>query len=462
MLERLENYPKAAHFVVGADYEQLRRGFFQTILGLLENVLGWEAGVDFTYRETPSPMLTLRHSGARLRGVSAEQAERIRSIEMQTIYCEEPPTWKAGNGESVYRVLVGRLRHSQRSSKLYPSLKPQGRMTFNPPSKSSWLYNIIENRWPIDAYPCWRFSLRENTLNVGVSDYIRDIETNYPEEQWASEIDGHWKDIGSGVYYTFSRSGNCKPVAELPPIAWDIRPDKPIWWSLDFNVEWQCSVMGQVHVQPMVTKGLRPVDRFTTVIQRIPGPAVDGWNRRVHYILKEFFLHDRGVPEVVEAFVEYYKQLTGAQYGKIPVWLYGDRSGASRSQAIASTNAARTNWAIIGLALRMANIPFVWRIPNDNPPVLDRINAVNLQMRSGKLLGGTRGVLIDEQECPNFIIDVEQVKWSQKVVNTIDKSDKSDEGRKRTHLSDAYGYFAYIDRAQANGQKIDFPDWLAR
>ncbi len=200
LFERIETYPKASHFVVGADYEQLRRGFFQTLLGIFEEVMEWQAGTDFRYRETPSPMITIIKSGARIRSLSAEQAERIRSVEMQTLYCEEPPTWKNGEGEGIYRVLTGRLRHSQRSGRLYPDMQPQGRMTFNPTLVGSWLYSLIEELWTKEGWPCLQFSLRDNVLLQGKDEYVRQLEALYPVERWPVEIDGEWARLGLSFF----------------------------------------------------------------------------------------------------------------------------------------------------------------------------------------------------------------------------------------------------------------------
>lgn len=466
-----EDYPRASHFVIGADYEQLRNGFFQTFIGILESK-GLVEGVDYRYRASPSPMLTFLHNGARIRSLSSVLAERIRSIEIQRAVLEEPQVWN--NGEVIYRVITGRLRHSPISGKLYPGMQTRLRMSFNPPAKSHWLFNLIENTWahaPVvrcatcqrrdpgaTGYPCFRFSVRDNVLLPDHQDYVKNtLEANYPAVLWPSEIDGHWKDVGGSVYSSFTRDTHTKPIAGLPPIAWDVRPDRPFWWALDFNVAWMASTFGQVYIQPVVTKGVKPITQYSTVLERIVGPQVDGWARRVHYVLGELFLPNSNATKVVEAFVERYRQITGPLFGQIPVWLYGDPSGGDRSQQIDSSN-----WKIIGGALMRCGIPVVWKVMLSHPRILDRVNAVNLQFREGELIGGRRGVLIDPMECPNFMHDLEAVQWSEKIENTIDKSDHSESGKKLTHLSDGYGYFAFVDRAEAGGQTFEFPNWMQR
>lgn len=454
MLDRMTRFPKGQHYVIGADYPQLKRGFLITFRQLLDR-----AGIKYTYR-TGDGTVFLEDFGATLLCLSSMLDERIRSVEFDTVLLEEPQTWE-GDSIEVYRTITGRLRGSPGGVGAYgDAIQPQMRMSFNPPSKSHWLFNMIEVQWAKAGWPCWRWSVRDNYM-LGAhrqAEYLKVIETSYPQERWASEIDGHWKDVGGGCYYKFARSLHCHPIPELPPLAWDARPDKPIWWTLDFNVAWMGSVMGQVHVQKLVTKGLKPITPTTTVIQRIAGPAVDGWQRRIHYALKEIFLPDAGTPDVVDRFVQNYREITGADYGRIPVYVYGDPAGGARSQSFSSSSAARSQWQIVGHGLQKARIPFLWRVCRSAPSQVDRVNAVNLQLCEGL----NRGALIDESECPNFVKDLELVNWSKKSENQIDKSDDSEEGKKRTHLTDAFGYFTHTDRAQANGQSLDFPNWMER
>lgn len=441
-LQRLEQYPRAAHFVVGADYEQLRRGFFQTLLGILENTLGWEAGKDFNYRETPSPMLTFRHSGARLRALSAEQAERIRSVEVQTLICEEPPTWQ--HGQHVFRVLIGRLRHSQRSARMYPALQPQGRMTFNPPPVGTWLHKLIAEQWPGEQYPCWRFSLRDNVLMSGLAEYVRQLEAMYPPELWPVEIDGEWGTLGGDVYRGFDLAVHAvDPPTGLPPIALD--PTRPILWALDFNVEWMASVVCQVHEQMQVVRGTKTEPGKIPVA--VYGPAVEGWQRDIIYCLDQIFLHDAGTPDAVDAFVARYGEMSK----KVGVYLYGDPSGGARAQAISSHSAARSNWEIVLAGLRDAGIPVTVCVRTHAPAVMDRINAVRAQFRTGAGVG----FLIDAQRCPDVITDFQSVQFKTGS-NDIDKSDHSDAGLRRTHLSDAIGYLIDVHRRARAGERLEY------
>ena len=150
----------------------MREGSFQTVAGILERVLGLERGKDFLFREkSQSPQLVLPHSGATLNSLTAEQGDKINSIEFQTLVCEEPQTWD--RGEEAFRTMVTRLRHSQLSNSFYPDMIPSGRLSFNPPTQAHWLYEMIERRWLKSEWPCWQFNTRENRFQS--PDYISGI-----------------------------------------------------------------------------------------------------------------------------------------------------------------------------------------------------------------------------------------------------------------------------------------------
>jgi hypothetical protein len=450
IIARMREYPRANHVVVGADYEQLRRGFFPSLIGVLEEDLGWERGRDFAYRESPTPLVRFTKSGARLRSMSAELAQRVRSVEVQTLYCEEPQTWHNGAGAETFRAIAGRLRHSRSSAQLYPQLPLHGRMTFNPPAVGTWLYKLVTEQWLRDRYPCFRFSLRDNVLLHGQQEYIRQIEAMYPPDRWPVEIDGEWATLGGDVYRNFDlRLHAVEPPDPLPPMALD--PRRPILWSLDFNVEWMASVICQVYAQRRIVTGVENVPGKPPM--SIYGSECPGWQRDIVYCLDEIFLRDCGTPEVVEEFVNRYGEVAR----NVGVYLYGDATGGARAQAITSRAAARSNWEIVLAALIAAKIPVTVCVRQGNPAVWDRTNAVNAQFRSGDGIG----FLVDAHRCQNLITDFQAVRYKPGT-NDILKDSNTEEGRRLTHLSDALGYLIEVHRAVSRGEQPNFKGFMGR
>ncbi len=249
-LQRMEQYPESNFMAVGATYQQLRDGFFKNFVDAL-----WAKGlaedVDFTYRANPRPWLRFKHNGAKIHSWSADIVSRVRGANVQTLIVEEPQTW-GPRGEEAWISLSGRLRHNERTQVLYPDLQPQGRISFNPTkvSPGHWLYDMLETRWPEDGYRCWQMSTRRNTLIGGHDEYVRNLEMSMAPSRWGVEIDGNYDTAGGSLYRDYNPAKHhieSYPSELLPQLLPQFKADpfRPIFWSLDFNVEWQASVILQ-------------------------------------------------------------------------------------------------------------------------------------------------------------------------------------------------------------------------
>lgn len=454
LLDRIEEFPKANHVVIGADYEQLRRGFFQTFVAWLDK-LGYEEGIDYHYRESPTPMVLFKRTGARLRSLSAKLAERIRSVEFQSVVLEEPPTWL--NGENVYEIIIERLRHSEKSSTAYGDrLEPQLRMSFNPPPVTHWLYNLIEKVWAGLGYRCWRLSLRENVLLRGLAEYVRMLIGQIAPARIPSEIDGHWATVSTGVYagfdamkHTIEAQPNRQMPVGLPPFA--VNPMKPLAWMLDFNIGWMCSVVGQWQEQPTVVRYEPRMPPAQPV--KVITPAIPGWQAKILYLFEEIMLPNAGAGDAAREFVKRY----GVIARKVGVELYGDPAGGGRAQAIDAAQAVRTAWQAVIRVLVENQIPFIWKVQSRSPAPLERVGMTRDQFESGDGIG----LIMSAEKCPELVKDYNEVKWVPGK-NDIDKRDKTEEGVKRTHLSDAAGYCMWFERQRARGVAIKLLNWKGR
>ena len=85
-----------------------------------------------------------------------------------------------------------------------------------------------------------------------------------------------------------------------------------------------------------------------------------------------------------------------------------------------------------------------YRVPSANPPVRERVNAVNAKLRNAA--GETR--LFVDPKCKELIADFEQVSY-------LDDSTKIDKekDRRRTHLSDALGYWIWQESRGTVGER---------
>ncbi len=212
------------------------------------------------------------------------------------------------------------------------------------------------------------------------------------ERTYRQEFQASFENLTAGmVYYAFSRSENVHPVRYNPQL--------PIFWSLDFNIDPMCSVIGQ-----------RDGDHVN--------------------ILAELVLENSNTPEACQAFFKRAGPWLSGPRGGTQIEVYGDATGDSRR-----SSASRTDWQIVKEYLDRLPSRVTYHQSKANPPVKDRVNCVNAMLRNH---AGERRLMVDPG-CKELIQDLERVHWKTdphgNVQAEIDKSDV-----KRSHLSDALGY----------------------
>jgi hypothetical protein len=214
------------------------------------------------------------------------------------------------------------------------------------------------------------------------------------ERTYRQEFQADFENLSVGlVYYAFDRTENVKPL--------EYHPQLPVFWTLDFNINPMCSLVGQKD-----------------------GDSV--------YVLDEFVLPDSNTEAACAAFRE--RTLPWFRVTQIPMRLsvYGDATGNSRQ-----SQASRTDWQIVKdfLARYPRDYKVSFGVNSSNPPVKDRVNCVNAKLRNQ---AGERKLLIDPR-ANQLILDLERVHWkADPGGNLLPEIDKSDPAR--SHTSDALGY----------------------
>lgn len=107
-----------------------------------------------------------------------------------------------------------------------------------------------------------------------------------------------------------------------------------------------------------------------------------------------------------------------------PLEIFGDATGSARLAIGQSYHDALIE------ALKIAAIPYTWKIPARNPAVQDRVNAVNYALVG---LDGTHRYFINGMNCPRLVDDLKRMKWDK--FGEPEKKDKE-----LSHASDADGY----------------------
>ena len=375
--------PGCAGIIGAPTYPMLRDVTRAAFLAMVE-----EAGIPHVFMKAEN-VVTLTECGSQILFRALDHYERIRGTNLawfavdEATYCR-PEAWLR---------LEGRLRA--------PGAKQLAGVAAWTPKGFDWVYRrFIAPEDRLAGYDAILARPGENTALP--ADFYERLKGSYDERFYAQEALGEYLNIFAGrTYFAFDRGGN---VGQVEFDKWH-----GLFWSLDFNVNPMCAVVGQV----------------------ISGRVV---------VLEEIILPDSNTREACEEFgsrlEKYLKALKGDHWGTIPVHVtvYGDAAGDQRKT---SAGADPTDWAIVRrwLGQQSHNVKYAWRVPSSNPTVKGRVNAVNALLKNAD---GERRLVIAPQ-CKELIADFEQVAWkSDPNGNTLGAIDKSDP--KRTHASDALGY----------------------
>ena len=213
-------------------------------------------------------------------------------------------------------------------------------------------------------------------------DYIPSLMESYPPELIKAYLRGQFTNLTSGtIYHQFDRKlNNCREEEQ---------PGEPLYIGMDFNVG---KMAGIVHVLRL------------------------GLPFAVNEIVKAY-----DTPDMIRIIKERFWLYDGNDYRKVrEIYIYPDASGDSRK----SSNASATDIA----QLKQAGFNVV--VNASNPPVKDRINAMNAMFCNGN---GERRYKVNVKRCPVYTESLEQQVWGEN--GEPDKTADND------HPNDAGGYF---------------------
>jgi hypothetical protein len=253
-------------------------------------------------------------------------------------------------------------------------------------------YDLYHDKQGQPEWSTFQFTTEEGG-NVAKAE-LESATHELDERTYRQEFQASFENLGSGiVYYAFDRDANVRPVIHDPSL--------PLFWSLDFNINPMCSVVGQ---------------RDDGCVQ----------------VLDEIVLSDSNTGAACEEFLKRAEPWLRRSSSPVQVDVYGDATGDSRQ-----SSASRTDWELVRNFLDQHRNQYrkVIHVGSSNPPVRDRVNCVNAKLRSQ---AGDRRLIIDPR-CKHLIQDFERVHWKTdangNAFNEIDKS-----APVRTHTSDALGY----------------------
>jgi len=299
---------------------------------------------------------------------------------------DEAPTYSVYD-ESTMRVEGGRRMFIRGAVTLLPPEGVIGGVSWLFPKK---IQPYLSNQRPAGLV-LFGASIYDNPYLL--KEEIERLEAKYPEGSPDRRIrlEGEWlPGIGGALAYTaFSRALHVNSA-----LTRDSRdPRLPLLWSLDFNVE------------PM----------GTTIWQRIG---------KVYRGIDELTMEQANLSGLAEEFRRRFPSHNAE------LWIHGDATGRRRHE-----QSGRSNYTVLLEHLRGLPYPVVLKVPDQNPSVPDRINAVNLALR------GPQGEICVElaPHMVDTIADFEEVLRDSK--GGLKKStNRQDPYCRRTSWTDTVGY----------------------
>ncbi|MGD1069537.1 MAG: phage terminase large subunit [Bryobacteraceae bacterium] len=319
-------------------------------------------------------VMGMKDTGSRILLRAVDEFERLRGTNLAWFGLDE----LTYTHEGAWLRLEGRLRD--------PKAARHCGFAVWTPKGFDWVYRkFIEN--PVPGYEVVMAQPYENRfLLEQVPDFYDRLKGSYDENFFRQEVLGSYLNAkGSLVYAAFSRERNIRPAAP--------DPEKPIYWAVDFNVDPMSSVVAQVR-------------------------GNDLW------ILDEIVLRRATTLRACE---EFEKRFGAPRAGVV---VYGDASGSARQTT------GFSDYEVIREFFRVRTARVTYRVPSANPPVRERITAMNAKLCNAQ---GEVRMFIDPR-CTELIADFEQVSYEEDSMQ-IDK----EKDRRRTHLSDALGYLVCQD-----------------
>ena len=355
------------------------------LIGTLE-----EQHIPYTYLKSAATIRLIEPDSTILLR-SMEQPERLRAMNLgwfgvdELTYCRE----------AAWLRLEGRLRHSKARFKCgFAAWTPRGK---------DWVWRRFISARSISTCQAIVAEPFENQAVLRATpDFYERLKHSYDDKLYRQEVLGQYLDLYSGaVYHAFDPQRNVRDT--------DYDPALPLIWSLDFNVNPMVSVLAQCR------------------------------NGRVA-VLQEIVLPSSNTVEMVREFFRRTAEWARLSKGSLQVEIYGDATGGATSAA----SGGESNWSIIE-QLFATKSEYAPRFNNrrSNPSVVDRLNAVNALLGSfaeQQLPRYQQARLCIDPGCRELLADLEEVNWKVDAHgNTYSELDKRDP--KRTHVSDALGYY---------------------
>jgi len=373
-------HPRITAGYFAPTYPQIRDIFYPTIE---EAAHDW--GLSCKIAETNKEVAL--YSGRQYRGTiicrSMDKPGSIVGFKIGHALVDELDVMAREKAQHAWRKIIARMRYKESGLRngVDVTTTPEGFKFVH----EQFVRAVRDKPALSSSYGLIHASTYDNAKNLP-DDYIPSLLDTYPENLIRAYLRGQFVNLVSGtIYHQFDRVKNNST---------DTATDtETLFIGMDFNVG---KMSGVVHVKR------------------------DGMPVAVDEIANAY-----DTPDIIRIIKERFWRHDGDRYIKTrEIRIYPDASGDSRK----SVRASETDLQL----LRDAGFTVVAR--SANPPVKDRINAMNAMFCNAS---GLRRYQVNVIRCPSYAECLEQQVWA-----TNGEPDKS--GGK-DHMNDAAGYFIFYD-----------------
>nr|UYL16370.1 MAG: terminase large subunit [Caudoviricetes sp.] len=330
-----------------------------------EKLMDW--GVRYKYNKSDNIIYTSSRQFGDFVLRTLDNPARIVGYESFRAKIDELDTLTMKHAEHAWNKVIARNRQLPRT---YKPITPKPANTvsvFTTPEG----FRFVHDRWVVKKNPGYEMIQASTLSNPFLpEDYVQSLRDTYPSQLIDAYIDGKFVNLTAGtVYYAYDRKKNSSRET--------IKPGETLYIGQDFNVGHMAS---------------------TVYVQR---------GKVWHAVAELVDMFD--TPDVVRAITERWK--SKGHY----IVMYPDASGKNRK----SNNASTSDIA------QLQQAGFEVRAKSTNPPVKDRVSAMNKALESGM-------VMINEQACPVTARCLEQQAY--------DKNGEPDKSGGVDHQNDGTTY----------------------
>lgn len=368
--------------------------------GTYWHILQTYAAADIVYERT----LRLIHPFKdQIQKYKSDTDRRIELIGRNNLFFKSGQNYEDLRTESLDGAILDEARQQKREiwpMVIFPMLAKSNGWgdIMTSPNGFDWIYDLKVDKendpsWGVIHAPsteAWWWTPQE----------ISEAKKNMTDLEFRQEIMAEFVNIRSGKAYV--SWGDHNHAEECPFMAGKLfSPYLPIVIGMDFNLSPMSWTLGQT--------------------------AADKW-----WWFNEIYLKNS---HTMEAALELRDRILRFKYegfrGEPNIILCGDATGKATQR---SSN--QSDYDIVKQVLKDAKISYRDETPESNPPVKDRINAVNVKCRDAT---GQTAMHVHPIYCPHLVKDLDRVGWKEGADFVLNPGPAKD----LTHPSDSIGYPIY-------------------